>query len=304
MLDLNSLPSFYLQTYGPEKVAEVVGKRVAIVTMWQKRHKFPLDAVHKLLQFDPSPLNNVKPLHDTPSLKQNLMVLLPLTGNPEPKMLDSLVRLYDKREMKFERFAFNNLSVSRNALAARFLRSPCEWAYWLDADMCLPAGDPEWFKREADLPDLPTPFAEVHAIYRSLVHKKTIVSCAYVSRRKDAVPQFGGSNSIIRAELKKGPRDKLIEAPWCGFGGVLTHRSVFEDIIRTQGDEIAMRPGGIGERFSYSHAIFHPLDTETNGDDIPACYRAIKAGHKIHIDLAICAAHIGDRAYTYKDLAA
>lgn len=303
MLDLNSLPSFYLSTYGAEKVAEVVGKRVAIVTMWQKRHKFPLDAVHKLLQFDPSPLNNVKPLHDTPSLKQNLMVLLPLTGNPEPKMVDSLVRLYDRREMKFERFAFNNLSVSRNALAARWQRSSCEWAFWTDADNMHPAGDAEWFKREAELPDMPDVFASVHTIYRLLHHRQKFVSCAYVSRRKNAEPQFGGTSAILRAELKKGPRDKLIEVPWCGFGGVLTHRSVFEDIAKQQGDEIRMKPGGIGERFSYEYAFFQPLDQETCGDDVPLAHRAIRAGHKIHVDLAVCSAHIGDRAYTYKDLA-
>jgi hypothetical protein len=303
MLDLLSLPSRYISTYGPEKVAEIVGQRVAIVAMWQKRQKFPAEALQKLLVFDPAPIHEIKPLYETPALNGNLMILVPLAGNPEPKAMDCILKLYDKREMRYERFAFNNLSVSRNALAARWLRSTCEWAWWNDADMLHPAGDAEWFKREAELPDVPEVFAGVHAIFRALVHRKKIVSCAYVSRRKNAVPQFGGDNALLRAELKNGPKNKLIEVPWCGFGGVLTHRSVFEDIIKQQGEEIKMRPGGIGERFSYTYAFFHPTDVETCGDDVPMCQRAIRAGHKIHVDLAIHSAHIGDRPYTYKDLA-
>jgi hypothetical protein len=314
MISLTALPQYYLDKYSREKVTEVTGASKIQLGIWiSKDNAFPLTAVDKLLAFDPSPLGAVVPVGEpgpecppaqtraTPPVGEKLMILVPLSGPPQPKMMDSLLRLYDRKEMGYERFAFNNLSVARNALAARFLRSNAKWAYWVDGDMLLPAGDPTWFKEAAELPQLADTFAGLHAIYRSLVHQKTIVSCHYVSRHSPATPQFGGGDAR-RNELRRGPQDLLIEAPWAGMGGMLTHRSVFEDIIKTQGDTIRMKPGGIGTRFSYDYAFFHPLDAETPGDDIPLCVRAAKAGHKTYVDLAIQAIHLGDRGYSFRDI--
>lgn len=303
MFDLNALPAHYLSTYGAAKIAEVTGNTKSIVAMWQKTNRFPLDAVSKLLDFDPSPLAAVTPLYTNPKLGNKLAILVPLMGPPEPKMMDSLIRLYDPKEMAYQRFAFNCLSVSRNALAAWFLRGPYEWAFWMDGDSLLPCGDAEWFKEQADLPQMADVFAGVHSIFRMLYHKKSIVSCCYVERRSSANPQFGGELSSKRQMVARGPQNKLVEAPWVGFGGVLTHRTVFEDIIKTQGDEIRLKKdSALGKRFGYEYAFFHPQDTETPGDDIPWCSRAARAGHRCFVDLAVQAAHIGDRAYTYADI--
>ncbi len=303
MLDLNALPGWYVNKHGLAKVAEVAGKSTSLFAMLQKRNKVPLDAVSRLLAFDPAPLHEIKPLYPAQDEGTRLVILVPLTGNPEPKMMDTLVRLYDRQKMAYRRVAFNCLSVSRNTLAAIFLRGPWEWAYWLDADSLLPAGDAEWFKTAAEVPGMPDSFANINAISRSLSHKKTIVSCCYVGRKKGAPPQFGGgSTPEMRAKVKRGPRDELIERPWAGMGGMLTHRSVFTDIIKTQGDEIKMKPDGIGAKFGYDHGFFNPLDGETPSDDLPFCYRATRAGHKVFVDLAIQAGHIGDRCFTWNDL--
>ncbi len=299
MFDLTVLPDFYLQKYGREKVCEVVGKSVSLVSMWHKRGKFPLDAVQKLLEFDPAPLGEIKPLYTNPEPGKDLCILIPLIGPPQPKTFDTFARLYDKREMGYQRRAFNNLSVARNELAAWALARPFKWLFWMDGDMALPCGDAEWFKSATGLHDLPDSFANVHSIYRLLVHKKTIVSCWYQGRKEGASAQFGGPQ--IREELRRGPRDALKEVPWCGFGGVLTHRSVFEDIVRTQGDEIRMKPDGIGKKFNYEYGFFNPLNGEVPGDDLPLCHRAIRAGHKIYVDMAVHAGHIGDRAFTFRD---
>lgn len=303
MLDLNALPAYFITKYGLDKVAEVVGKSSSLVAMWQKKNKVPLDAVSKLVEFDPEPINGGRLLYSNPPAGTKLVILVPLSGPPEPKMMDSLMRLYDRSEMAYERFAFNNLSVSRNVLAARFLRGPYEWAWWQDGDTMVPSGDAEWYKREAGLPTMPDVFAGVNSIYRALFHKKMVVSCCYVGRAPGAPPQFGGgATPEMRARVKRGPRAELLEVPWVGFGGVLTHRSVFEDIVATQGDEIRMQSGGIGARFGYEYAFFSPMSHETPGDDLPFCQRAIRAGHKLYVDMAIQAAHIGDRPYTYNDL--
>ncbi len=172
----------------------------------------------------------------------------------------------------------------------------------MDGDACLPCGDSGWFKEAAELPDMPDVFANLNTIYRMLVHKKTIVSVAYVSRNAQATPQFGGDLNENIGLMRGGPRDQLIERPWSGMHGMLVHRSVFEDIIKTQGEEIRMKPGGIGTRFNYEYGFFNPLNGEIPGDDIPFATRAARAGHKTFVDLAVQAAHVGDRAYSFKDL--
>ncbi len=302
MLNLTALPQRYVEALGRDKVAEIVGEKMPTVALWiSKNYSFPLRAVEALLAFDPSPIHEIKPLYAAPEPGNKLAILIPLSGPPAPKMMDTFARLYDRHEMTYERFAFNNLSVSRNALAASFLRGPSQWAYWMDGDMMVPASDAAWYKREAEVPKMPDIFAGLNTIYRMLVHKKTIVSCSYVSRRSNAVPQFGGGE-FRKNEIRRGPQDMVIEVPWAGMGGMITHRSVFEDIIKTQGAEIRMKPGGIGARFNYEYAFFNPIDLETCGDDVPFSIRATKAGHKVHVDLAVQAAHIGDRPYTFLDL--
>jgi hypothetical protein len=310
MFDLNALPDHYLGKYGREKVAEVVGQKTAIVEMWNKRSKFPLDAVARLLDFDPSPLGAITPLYGPPTIGEKMAFLVPLSGPPSPFMMDCLVRLFDPTQMWYDRFAFNCLSVSRNVLAARFLRSASNWSYWQDGDTAVPCGDAEWYKKSFNLPQMPDIFAGLHTVWRLLSHRQekgikdaTIVSGCYVGRKRGGAPQFhGGESAAVRAEIRRGPRDILKPVLWSGFGSMLVHRSVFEDIIRTQGDQIRMKPGGLGTHFNYEYGFFDPIDRETPGDDIPLANRALKAGHKCYVDLAVQAAHVGERAYTYQDV--
>lgn len=304
MFDLTKLPAYYLEKYGRAVVSEVVGETTPVVAMWEKRGKFPLAAVQKLLEHDPEPLGQITPLYTNPEPGKKLAFLVPLSSPPQQKAMDCILKLYDRREMEYRRVAFNNLSVARNALAAWALRGPYDWFWWHDGDSLCQAGDAAWFKKEADLPMVPDTFAGLNSIYRALVHKKTIVSVCYRGRLNGAPPQFGGGETqAMRMKVRQGPRDELIEVPWAGMGGMLTHRRVFEDIIKTQGDEIRIKPDSqLAKRWNYEYAFFHPIDLETCGDDIPFNKRAQRAGHKVYVDLALQAAHIGDRAYTFKDL--
>lgn len=301
--DLTTLPAFYVERYGKDKCCELVGQTSAIVGTWMARGNWPLTAVQALLTFDPAPLAEIKPLYPTTEIGAKLVILVPLSGPPAPKMMDCIIKLIDKREMDYRRYAFNCLSISRNVLAAEFLRGPWTWAWWQDADNIVPCGDGKWFREAADLPQMPDAFANLHSIHRALVHGKKIVSACYIAKRRGGPPQFaGGDTPAMRDMVKLGPRDRLIEVGWSGMGAMLTHRDVFTDIIKTQGDEIKMKPGGIGDRFGYSHAFFHPTDIESPSDDIPFARRAGIAGHKIYVDLAIQSAHVGDRAFSWQDL--
>lgn len=309
MFNLTELPQRYIDALGREQLAQVVGQTENVVAMWIKRGKFPIDALQRLLEHDPAPLAAVRPLWEPIPCTGKLMILVPLSCPPNPHVMDCLVRLYDRREMLYHRESFNCLSVARNAAIARGLKTQAEWFFWLDGgDTIVPAGDPAWYKQAANLPNVSDVYAGVHTIYRLLAHRlklnrqdATFVSCSYVSKKTHGDPQFGNSQ-FWRDTVRHGPIDKLIDVPWVGFGGVLTHRSVFEDIIRTQGDEIKMGPNSIGSRFGYDYGFFSPLDRHTPGDDIPFCHRARKAGHKIYVDLAVQGAHFGERVFTFNDL--
>lgn len=309
MLNLTELPKRYLDALGREELARICGQTESVVAMWIARGKFPIDALQRLLEHDPAPLHEVKPLYHVEPLDKKLAILMPLAMPPNPNVVDCLIKLYDRREMLYHRVSFNCLSVARNSAAAWGLRTKAEWFFWLDGgDTIVPAGDAGWFKQAARMPNVSDVYAGLNTIYRLLAHRlkngrqdATFVSVSYVSKQDHGEPQFGGG-AQLRQLVRQGPQDKLLEVPWVGFGGVLTHRSVFEDIIRTQGDEIKMAPNSVGSRFHYEYGFFSPLDRHTPGDDIPFCERARRAGHKIHVDLAVQAAHFGDRVFTFNDL--
>jgi len=301
MLALTSLPKRYIEAHGRDRVAEIIGVKTGVVAMWIARDKFPLDAVEKLLAFDPTPLHEVKPLYTNPEPGNKLLILMPCNGSPERDTMRSIMRMYDPKDMDFETIAFNNLSVVRNQLAAIWLARGHEWAFWADADSVFPCGNAAWFKQVCDLPAMPDIFAGVHTIFRLLVHKKSFVSVSYVARRKGGVPQFSGGESQ-RVSLKRGPRDELLPVDWCGFGGVLMNIKVLKDIIATQGEEITVKSDFLRQRFGYNYHFFSPTNPETPGDDLPLCKRAIQAGHRPHVDLAIAAGHVGSKIFNYSDL--
>lgn len=303
MFDLRALPAHYVGTYGLPKVAEVCGQSLAVVSMWHKRSTFPLDAVAKLLDFDPAPLGAVTPLYPENKVGAKLAILMPCSGKPEPETMETILRLYDKTEMVFKRVNFNNLPIARNCLAAWWYGQNIPWAFWADADNVFPCGDAELFRRLTDNPNLPEAFAALHTIYRLLVHKKSLVSVCYVGRSKGAPPQFMVRDGVaIREKVKGGPRNELLPVEACGFGGLLMNRQVITDIIAQQADEIRHKEPILKQRFGYEYSLFDPTTKETPGDDFPFAVRAKRAGHQVFVDLAVMAGHVGSKVYTFADL--
>ena len=303
MIDLVNLPQRYIEKYGRDKVTEVIGQGPAMISMWLSRKKFPVEALQKLLEFDPTPLHEIKPFYLPQEPGKKIIILMPMNGPPEPEIMEVFSRLYDPKTMDFKRVGFNNLSVARNALAGHFLRGPWEEAIWWDSDTIPPFGDAAAFKQLCQTPNLPDVFAGLNPINRLRSHNRSLVSSCYVGRRKGAPPQFaGGEMESTRQVMRRGPRNSVMEVDWAGFGFILTKRTVFEDIIKTQGDQIRVKNDGLRKRFGYDYAFFTPMDINTPGDDIPFCIRAAKANHKLLLDMAVFAAHIGNYAYTYNDL--
>lgn len=306
MLDLRSLPSRYLKELGPAKVSEITGARPAVLSMWIKTGRTPLEAVQKLLDYDPTPIHEIQPLYVTPEKPDRLAILLCTSRPPCQGTIDCLMTM-KRPEMQYRRFTFNSLYHVRNMAAAWFLnKSGCEWSYWPDDDVLPPCGDGELFAeliREYCGPGFtyPAVFAAVNSIYRLRKHEKKLIGACYFGRKHGVPGQFGGAESqTMRENLRRGPRDQILDVPWIGFGGVLIHRSVFEDIIKTQGEKIRVKNDYVRQKLGYEFSFFWPIDQDW-GDDQSFCIRAKEAGHQPWVDLSLMPPHVGQKGFTFVD---
>lgn len=301
MLDLTRLPWRYLDAYGRAKVAEICEVGPNVISMWISRGQFPVGGIQKLIEFDPTPLHEqVKPLYVETRVQGQLAILLPSNRKADPHTWSSLTRMYKPGEMlPPEPFNFNSIYHVRNMAAQWFLDRNIPWSYWSDDDTVAPCGDAVWFKKAINKPQFPDVFAGLNTILRLLVHQKKMVGGCYVSKRAGGEPQFGGGVEM-KALVKRGPTDRVVEAPWIGFGATLIHRDVFLDIMK-QFPEMTVTNEQVKKRLGYSYNFFQPVANDF-GDDISFCRRATESGHKIHVDLAVMPAHVGEYAYTYADL--
>lgn len=112
---------------------------------------------------------------------------------------------------------------NRNAIAHDFLQSRAEWLFWIDSDTQVPAG----------------------AVDRMLKHGRTLVSGLYYGKHGEHPPiayhihngAFTPIDKTVRWE-----KGEIVEVDATGFGCMLTHRSVFEDILRNY--DVYQVPGG------------------------------------------------------------
>lgn len=306
MLDLRSLPQRYLSELGADKVAEITGASKSVLAMWISREKFPLEAVQRLLEFDPTPIHEIKPLYTVPETPTRLAILLATNRPVPPAMMDTVLPMFKQSEMRYKRFSFNSIYHVRNMLAEWFLKSGCEWSWWTDDDMIHPCGDAPLFKQllaeyTASTTPYPDVYASAHSIYRLRFHEKKIIGACYFGRKQGVPGQFAGAGSqVMRDILRKGPRNEIRPVDWLGFGSILIHRDVFTDIIRTQGDKIKVTNEYIRKTLGYEYSFFMPISQDF-GDDQSFCARAKEAGHQPFVDLSLMPAHVGMKAFTFVD---
>jgi hypothetical protein len=191
-------------------------------------------------------------------------------------------------------FQKDTLPAVRNTLAERFLsgkETKAEWALLIDSDMFIPfKGGGGFFTSRARAKVNPALY-DVDTIERLLSHGKKIVGAVYNTRTKDGpiciaadlkTGHKSGAERELIVKLRKGPFDKLIEQPFVATGCVLVHRSVFEDIAKGQ-------PEGFNGWFD--------INPKAGGEDVQFCQRALKAGHKSHIDCGLFVGHVGNYCY-------
>lgn len=112
---------------------------------------------------------------------------------------------------------------NRNAIVNDFLKSRAEWLFWIDSDTLVPAGAPD----------------------RMLAHGRTLVSGLYYGKYGAHPPIaytiYNGAFTPIDKQIlwEKG---EILNVDAVGMGCMLTHRSVFEDILKNY--EVFQIPGG------------------------------------------------------------
>lgn len=100
---------------------------------------------------------------------------------------------------------------NRNIIADEFLKSEAEWLFWIDADTVIPMG----------------------GIERLLKTGKKMVSGLYYGKHFPNRPiAYYMYNNAYRSfdQDRKWNRGEIIEVDSCGFGAMLTHKSIFQDI--------------------------------------------------------------------------
>jgi len=294
----------YLQKYGTEEVATQLGKTANYVALWASGKNPTVADVQFMIDNSPECFDvaadtvEVLAPYEIPS-GQRVCVLMPTNRSVHPGVVKAFATLYERDKMQFFTLSDTSIVRSRNACAQRFLDSNCEYSFWLDDDTILPHGDVDYYRKVAANPNFPSAYININPIARLIQTKRTLVGGCYFGRNPTGVAQFqeAYSSQMVNDAAHNGPRNSVDPVGWVGFGCVLVHRSVFEDIIKTQ-PEIEVQDQAFVAKFGYKYRFFNHI-TEEYSEDASFCIRAKKAGHQTYVDYAVMPLHVGEAAYCY-----
>lgn len=222
----------------------------------------------------------------------NFTILMPVRNNFDPATVNSIVGLVRRTGCGWISRPFDSMIArSRNMLAAAFLRSNYEWSLWLDDDMIVPNGEPGWFKasisRDTRIAD---EYAGMIAPYQLVSWSKSIVSAVYFSRHGGQ--QITGGFPTGTSIKNRLPHKGLLPANYCGFGCVMIHRKVYEDILVKHPELWKARTDAECQVFSTFQDGDHMA-----GEDQAFCNRANEAGHPTFFDMSVICGHSGRAVY-------
>lgn len=167
-----------------------------------------------------------------------------------------------------------NVADQRDALAEKFLKSPCSHLLFVDSDTGFP-GDlvARWLEFDK-------PFVAAACAYRQ-IDLEQIRRGAPLAAAHDFNFSADGQREIVNG--------RYIEAQWVGFGMVLLSRAGLESM---RGDLPTYPNRYAGQEV---HGFFRPIDGLS--EDLSFCRRWREAGQIIWVDVAADIKHIGTFAY-------
>lgn len=253
--------------------------------------------------------------------KTKVGIGIPYYGRQEPTWWADLVyqvARFPKMGLEFGGLFTMGVSLTdknRNAIAEAFLETDTEWIFWLDTDNIAPKG----------------------AIRRLLDLDTTMASGLYYGKGKGhwpiayiKIPETGAYRYLHR--VYQWERGEIVPVDAVGFGCMLTHRSVFED-IRKNYTPVQRDDGGIyaihnddirskivGGQVNNSDGLViqgqhrirvQPVTIETHfpyfvceygrTEDNWFCETAARVGHKPLLDTSVECGHIRSHPIEGKD---
>jgi GT2 family glycosyltransferase len=208
--------------------------------------------------------------------------LCPVSDVVRPKVFRAALGIMAyscKRGIEIENIGITErvlIHTARNTLAKEFLKTNCEWAFWMDSDMILPPDTIERLLKTA---------SELDALFVTGVYYQRLGDHFPVLWKKDPIASNGipigydpnttkdknGGYLHHYFAPKKDAKEPL-RADACGFGCVLTHRKMFEKIP-----------------FPYFKTI-----SDECSEDFYFSIQARNAGFKLWVDPTIETIHLGD----------
>jgi hypothetical protein len=220
-----------------------------------------------------------------------ITVCLATNRDIPPAVFFSFIWMFRKYELGIEMQTDTMLPRARNMVASRALAGPSKWLLWLDSDMMIPIGNPDWFRKKSKSIQLSAGSAGLDLIERLLAHKQPLVGGVYAARSDNSqmviqpdIDPRTASDFDLANRIRRGQQRGLSSVEWLGFGCALVHRRVFEAVRnRLAGN----RPGEVGF-----------FDTEgSKGEDVAFCERAKNAGFQPQLDCELVIGHLGRRCY-------
>jgi hypothetical protein len=264
----------------------------------------------------------VKYMHRTPGLKEDILEELEphlekagqsITSNPNRTKLDVMLctpvldkptlpyeiatrYLVKKYELGFTTFEADTVvSRSRNMLAKRFLESGCTWSLWIDTDMVVPIGKPDWFKSVSVPSNIPEEYCAYNALDRLLNHKKAMIGGVYAGRRwrgpliiQPEIHPRDHEDTLLCNEIRRGTARGIKEVDWIGFGLALIHREVFLEVQRNFPQ--------LAPQTEFAPWRFFQIEKD-EGEDEAFCKRVRICNIPIWLDTQLIAGHIGPMCF-------
>lgn len=231
---------------------------------------------------------------------RNLCVLFPCYKTTNPATAWTLLAMaldFGREKIQFDmELGDADISNARNRLASRFLTKNAEWSLWIDDDIIVPTGRPQWLRRMCGLnhEKFTDRIAGQYIVHKLLSHKQKIVSGVYFGRHPFGPPIFGtGLSNMNHNEIARSMQDSLIETPWVGMGAVMIHRDVFL-AIQEKFPELspANNPNHIDRVTRETWwDFFRKLPGK--GEDVSFFERARECGFKVYVDTGLQCMHVG-----------
>lgn len=206
--------------------------------------------------------------------KSKCVVLVPVARYIEPQTDDLLKQLagrgYDVRYLR----GASMVDLARSTMATQALRDGYEETFWIDSDMAFDPDDVDKIRS----------------------HKLPICAGMYPCK---GPKRFAGKLMEAGQQVIFGEGGGLIEVDKVGFGFVHIRRQVYEAIMERT------RPAAGGYDGREVIPFFRPMISQGTylSEDFSFCTRAAMAGFSIKVDTTIKLGHIGNKTYTWDDLA-